>query len=82
MKRSIASRGAFAILAALPLLPVCGIMVDGPPVVVFFSGGISFISGVMLLVWLLAYLGETTSLLASAVLRAARPTATLPIAQS
>jgi hypothetical protein len=34
MKRSTASCGAFAILVALPLLPVCGIVVLGPPVVV------------------------------------------------
>ena len=55
MKRSTASRGAFAIPAALPLVPVCGIVLLGPPVVVFFMGAMSFILGVMLLVWLLAW---------------------------
>jgi len=35
MKRSTASRGAFAILVALPLLPVCGIVVNGPPAMVW-----------------------------------------------
>jgi hypothetical protein len=54
MNRSTASRGAFAILVALPLLPVCGIVLHGPPAMVFFMGAISFILGVMLLVWLLA----------------------------
>ena len=38
MKRSTASRGAFAILVALPLLPVCGIVLGGPPAMVFFMG--------------------------------------------
>jgi hypothetical protein len=42
MKSSTASRGAFAILVALPLLPVCGIVVDGPSVMMFFRGAISF----------------------------------------
>jgi len=54
MKHSTASRGAYAILVALPLLPICGIVLNGPPAVVFFIGATSFISGVMLLVWLLA----------------------------
>jgi hypothetical protein len=54
MKRSIASRGAFAILAALPLLPVCGIVVNAPPGVVFFMGAAAFICGVLLIVWLFA----------------------------
>ena len=54
MKRSTASRGAFAILVALPLLPVCGIVLNGPPAMVFFMGAMSFISGVMLLVCLFA----------------------------
>jgi len=54
MKRSTASRGAFAILVALPLLPVCGIVLNSPPVVVFSIGGTAFVSGVLLLVWLLA----------------------------
>jgi hypothetical protein len=38
MKRSTASRGAFAILVGLPLLAVGGVVVDGPPAVVFFIG--------------------------------------------
>jgi hypothetical protein len=54
MKRSTASRGAFAILAALPLLPVCGIMVNAPPAMVFFMGAAAFICGVLVLVWLFA----------------------------
>jgi len=48
MKRSTASRGAFAILVALPLLPLCGIVLHGPPAMVFFMGATSFILGVML----------------------------------
>jgi|SRR6266481_831518 len=43
MKRSTASRGAFAILVALPLLPVCGIVLHGEPAMVFFMGAMSFI---------------------------------------
>jgi hypothetical protein len=35
MKRSTASRGAFAILVAVPLLPVCGIVVHALLVVVW-----------------------------------------------
>jgi hypothetical protein len=38
MKRSTASLGAFAILVALSLLAVCGIVVHGPPGMVFFMG--------------------------------------------
>ncbi len=38
MKRSTASRGAVAILVALPLLPVCGIVLHGEPAMVFFMG--------------------------------------------
>jgi hypothetical protein len=34
MKRSTASRGAFAILVGLPLLPVCGFVLNGPPEIV------------------------------------------------
>jgi len=41
-------------LVALPLLPVCGIVLNGSPVVVFFIGANAFIVGVLLLVWLLA----------------------------
>jgi hypothetical protein len=54
MKRLTASRGAFAILVALPVLPVCGIVLHCPPAMVFFMGAASFICGVLLLVWLLA----------------------------
>ena len=54
MQLSTASRGAFAMLVALPLLPLCGIVLNGPPVVVFSIGGTAFVIGVMLLVWLLA----------------------------
>jgi hypothetical protein len=54
MTRSTASRCAFAILIALPLLPVCGFMLDGSPEVVFYIGATSFIIGELLLVWLLA----------------------------
>ena len=54
MKRSTASRGAFAILVALPLLPLCGIVLHGPPAMVFFMGAAAFICGVLLLVWLFA----------------------------
>jgi hypothetical protein len=42
MKRSTASRGAFAILVALPLLPFCGFVLNGSPEVVFFIGVASF----------------------------------------
>ncbi|MEK6261616.1 MAG: hypothetical protein AABP62_23705 [Planctomycetota bacterium] len=54
MRRSTANRGAFGILVALPLLPVCGFVLNGPPAMVFFIAAASFILGVMLLVWLLA----------------------------
>jgi hypothetical protein len=54
MKRSTASRGAFAILVGLPLLPICGIVVNGPPAMVFFMGATAFILGALLLVWMLA----------------------------
>jgi len=54
MKRSTAGRGAFATLVALPLLPVCGIVLHGPPAMVFFMGAMSFICGVGLLVSLFA----------------------------
>jgi hypothetical protein len=53
MKRSTASRGAFAIFVALPLLPVGGIVVNAPPEVVFFMGATSFIGCVLLFVGLL-----------------------------
>ena len=36
MKRSTGSRGAFAMRAALPLLPVCGNVLRVLPVIVFF----------------------------------------------
>jgi hypothetical protein len=54
MKRSTASRGAFAVLVGLPLLPLGGIVANAPPAAVFFTGAISFICGEMLLVGLLA----------------------------
>jgi hypothetical protein len=54
MKRSTAMRWAFAIFIALPLLPLCGFALNGPPVMVFFTGAISFILGVMLPVLLVA----------------------------
>jgi hypothetical protein len=54
MKRATASRCAFAILLALPLLPVCGFVLNGTPEVVFFIGATSFIIGELLLVGLLA----------------------------
>ncbi len=50
MKRSTASRCAFAVLIALPLLPVCGFVLNGSPMVVFFIGAIAFMIGVLLLV--------------------------------
>jgi len=52
MKRSTASRGAVAILVALPLLPIFGIVLNAPPAIVFFMGAASFICGVLLLVGL------------------------------
>jgi hypothetical protein len=54
MKRSNAIRWALAILVALPLLPVCGFVLNGPPVVVFFMGAAAFVMGVVLLVLLFA----------------------------
>jgi len=38
MKRSTASWGAFAILVALALLPICDIVFHGPSAMVFFMG--------------------------------------------
>lgn len=43
-----------AILAMLPLLPLCGIVLNSPPVIVFSLGAAAFMGDVMLLVWLLA----------------------------
>jgi hypothetical protein len=43
-----------AILAVLPLLPVCGFVLKGSPEVVFLIGATSFILGVMLLVRIFA----------------------------
>jgi hypothetical protein len=54
MKRSTASGCAFAILMALPLLPVCGFVLNSSPVVVFSIGAASFVIGVLLCVWLFA----------------------------
>jgi hypothetical protein len=53
MKRSFLSRSAFAILVALPLLPVGGIVLNAPPVVVFSLGATAFFIGVLLIVALL-----------------------------
>jgi type IV secretory pathway TrbD component len=41
-------------LIALPLLPVCGFVLNGSPAAVFCLGAIAFIIGVLLLVWLCA----------------------------
>jgi hypothetical protein len=54
MKRLTASRCAFAMLLALPLLPLGGFVLNGPPEMVFFMGAAAFIVGVLLLVSLLA----------------------------
>src|SRR5688500_14566039 len=53
MKRSFLSRSAFAILVALPLLPVGGIVLNAPPVVVFSLGATAFFIAVLLIVALL-----------------------------
>ena len=42
-----------AILAALPLLPVCGFVLNGSPEAVFFMGATGFVLGVLLFVSLL-----------------------------
>jgi hypothetical protein len=54
MKRSTASRWAFAIPLALLLLPLGGFVLNGPPAMVFFTGAAAFFIGVMLLVSLFA----------------------------
>jgi hypothetical protein len=54
MKRSTASRCAFAILIALPLPPVCGFVLNGSPEVVFFIGAASLVIGELLLIALFA----------------------------
>jgi hypothetical protein len=54
MKLFTAIRCAFAVLTALPLLPVCGYVFNGSPQVVFFMGATAFFIGVLLLAWLSA----------------------------
>ena len=47
MKHSTASRGAFAILVAVLLLPVCGFVLNGSPEMVFYMGVTAFIIGMV-----------------------------------
>jgi hypothetical protein len=47
MKRFIASRGAFAMLVAVLLLPVCGFVLNASPEMVFYMGATSFVIGVV-----------------------------------
>jgi hypothetical protein len=54
MRRSTAGRYAFAILVALPFLPVCAFVLNGAPVVVFSIGAACFVIGVLLLVGMFA----------------------------
>ena len=54
MKRSTTSRFAFAFVGAMPLLPVCGFVLNVSPAVVFSIGATVFFIDVLLLVWLLA----------------------------
>jgi hypothetical protein len=54
MERSSVIRCAFAILVALPFLPICAFMLNGAPVVVFSIGAACFVLGVLLLVGLFA----------------------------
>jgi len=54
MNPLIATRYAFAILLALPILPFCGYLLNAPPATVFFIGATVFIIDVVLLVSLLA----------------------------
>jgi hypothetical protein len=54
MNRSIAMRWAFPILIAMPLLPLCGFVLNGPPEMIFFTAAMAFVLGVMLLVSLVA----------------------------
>jgi hypothetical protein len=51
-----ASRWAFAVFFGLPLLPLCGFVLNGSPEVVFFLGAASFLIGVLLAVVLAACL--------------------------
>ena len=54
MNPATASRYAFAILLALPILPLCGYLLGAPPEMVFFIGATVFVIDVVLLVSLLA----------------------------
>src|SRR5262245_48076343 len=54
MNRSTAMRWAFAILIALPVLPVCGFVLNAPPEIVFYIGATVFLVDVMLPIWLVA----------------------------
>jgi hypothetical protein len=47
MKRSTASRCAFAILVAAMLLPVCGYLLNGSPEMVFYMGATAFMIGIV-----------------------------------
>ena len=52
MKRSTVGRGALAVLVVLPLLPVCGVVLNAAPEVVFFIGATAFLSVLLLLIGL------------------------------
>jgi hypothetical protein len=54
MNLPTARRCAFSTLLGLPLLPLCGFLVNGPPDVVFAIGATVFVIDVMLLAWLTA----------------------------
>jgi hypothetical protein len=54
MKPSTPSRWAVGILLALPLLPLCGFLLNASPERVFFIGTAVFIIDVLVPVWLLA----------------------------
>jgi hypothetical protein len=56
MRTFAASRSAFAILLGLPLLPLCGFVLNGSPAAVFFLGAASFFTGVLLAVLISALL--------------------------
>jgi hypothetical protein len=51
MKRSTVSHGALAVLVLLPLLPVCGFVLNAAPEVVFFIGAIAFLFALLLLIF-------------------------------
>jgi hypothetical protein len=54
MNPSTASRWAFAILIALPVLLVCGFVLNAPPEIVFYIGVIVSLVDLMLPIWLVA----------------------------